>query len=412
MQLLCLVLWGLTWQAAPVELSFVIPQDEALVWQGVIQRFEASHPHIRITPVTDPTETYTTDQREAIYTADFQADVPQHDLVYMDLVWTQQFVENLMDLNELEGRGSANTDFLETELALGRGDGTGVYRLPMRTDVGVLLYRQDLLEQAGLSLPKTLEELNQAIATLKQSTNADLGYLWQGRSYEGLVVNFVEVLNSFGGTWIEDQMGKDATVGLDQPEAIAAAALLRQLIQDKTSPPIVTDYTELSSLAAFEQGRAAFLRGWPAFWAVLQRQDWGEQVAIAPPFAFGPNPGRGCRGGWGFGIPKHAAHPEEAWEAIQYLTSEAAQKQFVLDSGFLPSRRSLFTDPDIIAKYPFMPQMLEALDQASTMRPVTARYAAASDILQTALGKILRGQQSVEQAMAEAQTATEILMAQ
>ncbi|MEM9980540.1 MAG: extracellular solute-binding protein, partial [Cyanobacteria bacterium P01_D01_bin.2] len=346
LQVLCLLLWGLTWpKPPPMTLSFVVPQDEVRPWQTVVTSVEKSHPNIRISLVSDPITGYTTDQRKAIYTADFQADTAQYDLVYMDVVWPLQFAERLQDLTPyLEKDGLALSGFLASEVAAGQLDGR-LYRLPMRADIGLLYYRQDLLNQARMELPQTLAELAQVVNGLRPNT----GYLWQGSRYEGLVANFVEVMDSLGGTWIDPTTGQ---VGLDTPATVAAAELLQQLIQRGISPDEVITYTEQDSLQRFMKGQTVFLRGWPYFWAELQRSDLAGKVAIAPPFSFTNGSGTGCRGGWGFGIPNNARHPDAAWEAIRYFTSEPAQKQFVLASGFLPSRSALFQDPDIVAQYP------------------------------------------------------------
>lgn len=401
-QVICLLLWGLTWpKPLATELSFVVPQDEVRPWQTVVAEFEKSHPDIRINLVSDLDTGYTTDQRKAIYTADFQADEAQYDLVYMDIVWPLQFAASLQDLTPyIERDKMALSGFLTSEVDAGQLD-RGLYRIPMRADVGVLYYRQDLLKQQDL--PRTVAELSRVAGTLPSETT---GYLWQGSRYEGLVANFVEVLAGLGGTWIDSQ----GTAMLDAPLTIKAAALLKQLIDQGISPDEVITYTEQDTLQRFVDGQAVFLRGWPYFWEQIQQSNVAKNVAIAPPLSFGNNPGLGCRGGWGFGIPNNAAHPEEAWEAIQYFTSEDAQRQFVLESGYLPSRPDLFQDPDIVAKYPQMPQMLEYLEQGSTFRPLIPEYGAASEILQLALGNILSGQQTAEIAMAQAQDETEALL--
>ncbi|MEO1509831.1 MAG: ABC transporter substrate-binding protein [Cyanobacteria bacterium J06633_23] len=406
LQVLCLLLWGLTWpQSPPIGISFVVPQDEVSPWEVVVAGFEKSHPNIQINLVTNPGSDYTTDQRKAIYTADFQANVAQYDLVYMDIVWPLQFAENLQDLTPyLEKDGIDRSEFLASEMLAGQLDGE-LYRLPMRADVGLLFYRQDLLSQARMVLPETLAELSQVVDALRPSVPT--GYLWQGSRYEGLVANFVEVMEGLGATWIEPTTGD---VGLDTPEAIEAARLLRQLIQQGISPDEVITYTETDSLQRFLEGQTVFLRGWPYFWATLQRSELAGKVAIAPPFSFRNSPGTGCRGGWGFGIAQNAAHPDEAWEAIKYFTSEAAQKQFVLASGFLPSRSALFQDPDIVAQYPEMPKLLDYLEESSVFRPLITDYGTASTILQSALGDVLSGQQSAEAAMQRAQTETEALL--
>ena len=403
-QLLCLLLWGLPWpKSPPVKLSFVIPQDEVQPWKTVVAEFEKSHPHIRIRLVSDPDADFTTDQRKASYTADFQAATAQNDLVYMDVVWPLQFAEHLQDLTPYIEKDALDlSGFLASEVAAGQS-GDSLYRLPMRADVGVLYYRQDLLKQARLTLPETLADLLQVVRALQ----ADTGYVWQGSRYEGLVANFVEVLGGLGATWIEPATQQ---VGLDTPMAIEAATLLQQLIAQDISPDEVITYTEQDALERFLEGQTIFLRGWPYFWVELQRSDLAGKVAIARPFSFSDSLGTGCRGGWGFGIPKNAAHPDEAWEAIKYFTSAAAQKQFVLASGFLPSRADLFQDPDIVAQYPQMPQLLDFLENSSVFRPIIKEYGAVSEKLQTALGDILSGQQSPKAAMTWAQTETEKLL--
>ncbi|MFG6098887.1 ABC transporter substrate-binding protein [Leptothoe sp. ISB3NOV94-8A] len=405
-QVLCLLLWGVTWPKPPAtELSFVVPQDEVQPWETVITGFEKKYPNIRIHLVTDLEIGYTTDQRKAIYTADFQASVAQYDLVYMDIVWPLQFAEHLRDLTPYVQKDHLDlSDFLASDVAAGQLDNS-LYRLPMRADVGVLYYRQDLLKQAGMTLPQTLDELSQAVDTLKSSINT--GYLWQGSRYEGLIANFAEVMDGLGAQWIEPETDN---VGLDTPQAIASANLLKQLIQQRISPDEVITYTEKDGLQRFLEGQTVFLRGWPYFWEEIQQSDLAGKVAISLPFAFNNTPGIGCRGGWGFGIAQNAAHPEEAWTAIKYFTSAAAQKQFVLASGFLPSRASLFQDPEIVAKYPQMPQLLDYLENSSTFRPFIKEYGAASEILQTALGDVLSGQQSAETAMKWAQAETEKLL--
>ncbi|WP_193992355.1 ABC transporter substrate-binding protein [Leptolyngbya ectocarpi] len=403
-QVVCLLLWGLTW---PKTLSFVVPREEVQSWKILAADFEKSHPNIYINLVTKPDDTtdYTTDERKAIYTADFQNRVAQYDLVYMDIVWPLQFADNLQDLTPYIQRDGIDTSaFLESEVKVGEFDGQ-LYRLPMRADVAVLYYRQDLLEQEGRSRPRTLAELSKTVDALKPLT----GYLWQGRRYEGLVTNFVEVMKGMGATWIDPDTDK---VGLNTPSAIAAAETLQGLIgEGGISPNEVITYTEKDALEQFIQDKAAFLRGWPYFWVELESK-LKEKIEIAPLFSFSSDPdsGVGCRGGWGFGIPKNSAHPKAAWEAIKYFTSDAAQKKFVLESGFLPSRSNLFQDPEILDKYPHMRWLSAYLEDSSTFRPSIKEYGPASEILQKALGDILSGQQPAKDAMDWAQAETEKLL--
>jgi multiple sugar transport system substrate-binding protein len=120
--------------------------------------------------------------------------------------------------------------------------------------------------------------------------------------------------------------------------------------------------------------------------------------------------GGACLGGWGMGISKTSKHPEEAWKAIQYFTSKEAQQRFTLETGNISSRRDLFADPQIVAKYPHYRQLQKVVESA-VLRPSISQYAQASDILQRYLNATLSNPQlSAEKAMQSAAKETRSLL--
>jgi multiple sugar transport system substrate-binding protein len=411
-QLVCVMLWlqpGLF--PGKVQLSMVVSEDEVEVWKALVNDFTAAHPNIAINLADDVDST---NDRENIYRDDFDApdQVARHDLVLMDVVWIESFIDNLVDLSEyVKDDGLDLSVFLKSEVEIARR-GESLYRMPMYPDVGLLYYRKDLLENAGLSLPSTLDSLENVVTTLKRSSAIESGYLWQGDAYEGLVVNFFEVMQGLGGQWIEG----DDTVKLTDANTVAAARVFEALIQKQISPDTVKSFNEQKALDSFLEEKSAFLRGWPEFWQRIQASDLAGKVAIAPPFSFSTQPdsnqpGTGCRGGWGLGISKKSAHPKAAWEAIKYFTSEAAQQKFVLASGLLPSRTALFQEAEIMAKYPLMPQMLQYIERSSAFRPAIKAYGEVSEILQASLQSLLWEGRTAEKAMAEAQQKTQAFLA-
>jgi multiple sugar transport system substrate-binding protein len=117
-----------------------------------------------------------------------------------------------------------------------------------------------------------------------------------------------------------------------------------------------------------------------------------------------------CLGGWGMGIAKTSKHPQEALKAIQYFTSKEAQRRFTLETASISSRRDLFSDPEIIAKYPHYPKFQQLVESA-VLRPPIAQYAQASDILQRYLNAALSNRSlSVEKTMKSAANETRNLL--
>jgi alpha-amylase/alpha-mannosidase (GH57 family) len=74
------------------------------------------------------------------------------------------------------------------------------------------------------------------------------------------------------------------------------------------------------------------------------------------------------------------------------------QRQFILETGYVPSRRELFHDPQIVAKYRHYPQLLEVVEKA-VLRPPVSQYGQASDTLKRYLSAALTERLSPQQAM-------------
>ncbi|BAY49286.1 putative sugar ABC transporter, solute-binding protein [Scytonema sp. HK-05] len=390
----------------PVVLNMLMTAPDAQPWrQGIIKDFEAKNPGIRINIIEGPNAT---NLLEDLYTSAFILGDSPYDLINMDVIWTPKFAAAgwLLDLSDRISKQELAA-FSPKDVEGGRYEGK-LYRIPMRSDVGVLYYREDLLKQAGFQPPATFADLLKISESLKKQGKINWGYLWQGRQYEGLAAMFVEVLEGFGGYWVNPNT---LEVGLDKPETLKAIATLKDTIQQGISPPGVTTYIEEDTRRIFQSGQTAFLRSWPYVWPLANAQDSPIKGKIAIQAMVGTpgNSGGACLGGWGLGISKSSKHIKEAWTAIQYFTSEEAQRQFILNAGFVPSRRSLFTDPQIVSKYPYYPQLLKIVDQA-VLRPPIAQYPQASDILQRYLSAALTNRITPERAMQAAANETRRLL--
>lgn len=389
----------------PVRLTMMMSALDAAQAQSVVERFEEQNPNIQINLIEGPNAT---NLIEDLYTSSFLLGDSPYDLLAMDIVWLPKFAAAgwLTDLTDKIPQAEL-ADFLPADLEGGRYEGK-LYRLPYRTDAGLLYYRTDLLEQAGLQPPETFDDLLNASKTIQEAGTANWGYVWQGRQYEGLAAMFVEILAGAGGYWINPDT---LEVGLDQPNAIEAIEFLRTTTEQGISPSGVTTYQEEEARRLFQSGGAAFMRNWPYAFPLGN----SEESPIRGKFDIKPMvhaPGEdsaGCLGGWGLGISSTTAHPDEALQVVQFFASEEAQKQMALENGYLPTRRSLYNDPDIVGKYPYYPSLLEVVQQG-VLRPPVAQYAQASDILQRYLSAALSGRSSAEDAMRAAAEETRTLL--
>jgi multiple sugar transport system substrate-binding protein len=349
-----------------------------------------------------------TDLREGQYTAALLARDASFDLVYMDLTWTPKFAAAgwLRELDDVLGAADRN-DLLPAALEAGRFRGH-LYRLPVRTDVGVLYRREDLLAAAGLEPPKSLDDLVRT-ARAVQSPPRLWGFAWPGAQYEGLVCVYLEILRAYGGVWID---AATLEVGLDKPAAEAALEFLRRCVAPPgISPPGVTAFKEEETRRLFQDGRAVFMRNWTYAWRLAGStgSDVAGRMALQPMVGTAAGTGAGTLGGWGFGISRYSRHADLAAAFVRHALSVPEQRALALGGGYLPVRRSALADPELVAANPLLPELVR-LHETAVVRPAIPRYALASDILQRHVSAALAGLAAPRDALARAADETRRLL--
>jgi multiple sugar transport system substrate-binding protein len=379
-----------------ITIRFLDRPDRGGGWAELIAQFEAKYPNIKVELEEGPTATNT---REDMYATSFCAGEDTYDLVYMDVIWVPKFADAgwIIPLDDKFPK-EEQAKFLPGDIDGSIYNGK-IYRVPMRSDAGMLYYRKDLLDKAGFTPPTTWKELVD-IATKLQNPPDLYGFVFQGRQYEGLVCNYLELLWGAGG----DIFDAEGNVIIDSKEAISALQWMHDVINlYKITPPGVTTYQEEESRHLFQQGKAVFMRNWPYAWTLAQKDDSPikGKIGIVPMVHKENCKSAATLGGWGFGISKFSKHKEAAWEFIKFATSYEGQKAYHFKSGAIPTRHALFKDKEILDESPYYPQLYNVLINAKP-RPMHPKYPRISDILQLHISAALVGKESPEVALKSA----------
>jgi multiple sugar transport system substrate-binding protein len=377
-------------------LRMIGPEDIGGAWGEVIRRFHAKQPDIQIEYISGP---WSTDERQNMYIRSFLGGHPV-ELVYMDVIWTAKFAGRgwLLPLDRwfvAEKREA----FLPGDIAAGTHGGH-IYRVPVRTDVGMLYYRKDLMPEP----PRTWEEFE---SVCRKFSDPPKRYciVFQGMQYEGLACNYLEYLWGAGGTPLD----QDQNVLLDEEENISALTFMKKVIDAGWAPRSVITFQEQQTLEFFEQGKALMMRNWPYAWTILKRSPLDGKVGIAP---FIHRTGRepaGTLGGWGLGIARTAKDPEAAWRFIEFATSPEAQKILHFRRGAVPARKSLFQDEEILKESPHYRDLYGVLLKARP-RPIHPEYPRISSILQKHVSAVLVGIESPREAALQMDRSIESLL--
>jgi multiple sugar transport system substrate-binding protein len=360
-----------------------------------MDRFERAHPEIELVVEALPGAT---DVAHQYFLTALEGGARDFDAFIVDIVWVAEFARAgwALDLSSAFPADIVRRDFLPGVAEAVIVDGR-TFAAPWYVDAGVLYRRTDLAE----SPPRTYEELEEAAARATRSRSDLWGYVWQGRQYEGLVCNVYEAIWGHGGRATEGER-----LLLSTPEARDALRYLRSLLVRGISPSSVTSAAEEESRRLFQAGRAVFMRNWPYAWTEAQRpgSPIAGRVGVSPlPTASG-TPGHGALGGYQLALNAHM-HPrkhEAAFALLSYLVSESAARTLALAYGRNPTRRSMYEDPEIRAKAPFIASLLPIVLEALP-RPTTPYYPALSDALQSEFSAAVSGIRSPEACLARAQ---------
>jgi multiple sugar transport system substrate-binding protein len=261
--------------------------------------------------------------------------------------------------------------------------------LPWFVDSGMLYYRTDLLDGAGLKVPTAWDEMTGAATALQNGNKAKFGFLWQGKQAEVLICDLVEFVGSAGGSIL----GADGkTVSIAEPDAVKGVQFMYDTMNSlRISPKDLLSWDEEPSRRPFTAGQAAFLRNWSYVYTVAQDAGQSQvvgKVGVAPLPHFPGGRSTACLGGYQFGVSASSKNKDAAVEFVKWLSSPETQLKFATQVGLAPSRASVFDKPELAQANPFMAKLKDVFT-GGTPRPVTPKYPQVSLALQSGISKAL-----------------------
>ena len=384
--------------AAKVSLTFLTDPDTQGFFAKAIELFEKANPDITVNLIQGP---HSTNARQQMFMTASMAHTSPYDLVWADIIWIPPLAANgwllpidkYVDVKKLYAQNFKAT----VDGSIWKGH---IYRMPVMSDAGLIYYRKDLLEKAGMKPPKTFKELFEEAQKLQDPSKGLWGFVYEGAQYEGLDCFYLEWLWGNGGYYYDPVTRK---VGIDSPQAIQATQYLVDTIHKyKITPPDVLTFMEEGARQMFEAGHAVFLRNWPYVW-VLSQTDKNSMVkgkvgVTTEVCAEGEHP-FATQGGWGVSISAFIdkAKIPAAIKFAQFMNSYETEKMIVKMKGEDASRRDIYYDPDVLKWNPFFKDLRTILEHTK-WRPASPLWPKLSDIMSRYLTMAMTQQMTPKQA--------------
>lgn len=301
-------------------------------------------------------------------------------------------------------------------------DGT-LFAAPFYGESSMVMYRKDLMEKAGLTMPDapTWDFIREAVDKMTDRANGINGICLRGKAGWGENMAFLTAMsNSFGARWFDETW---------KPQFDTAAwkdTLQFYVDMMNASGPAGSSSNGFNeNLALFQQGKCGMWIDATVAASFVTGAD--STVAEHVGFALAPDKGLGKRGNWlwawSLAVPAGTQKAEAAQKFISWATSKDYLALVAAEEGWanVPpgTRTSLYANADYQAAAPFAKMTLDSINAADPVNPtvdpvpyVGVQFVAIPEFqgIGTTVGQLfsaaLAGQMSVDDALKQAQDAT------
>jgi multiple sugar transport system substrate-binding protein len=256
--------------------------------------------------------------------------------------------KNQINVNELYGANTVQAYTFQNK----------IIGLPVRIGMDVLYYRQDLLNEAGLSVPKTLEELQEAARKLTvgpENKRERYGFSFTAQSPYWTTTNLADFL-FMGGVYFLDSKGQQANPALKGPIAQKIFELIKSM-HDERLMPNPLEWTYDDNIVALQQGKLAMTFDDYMRAPLLEKPDVSKvagkmNYAMMPYRADGPSAPKARGGWWLMSIDKNSKNKVAAFELVKFMSSYEAQRDMAINWANGPTILSIIEMPQFVKANP------------------------------------------------------------
>jgi multiple sugar transport system substrate-binding protein len=308
-----------------------------------------------------------------------------------------------------------------------------IFTMPIAAYGQQVIYRTDLMEQAGLRPPPerpedwwTWEKYFEYVQKLHELGPDIYGTVICGAQPVPIVHMYTQLAAMNGVRWVKDFPDArewDFTPTINTPENVTALEFYRALYRH--SPPESINYNWFDAGMSFAKQDIAMFFWWTPYTYLVRQAGYmvEEPSPVVGKYKIAPLPRQPGKeyiyslGGWSLGIPTYCEKKIAAWEFIKWITSAEIQKEMGL-AGMQQycdfARRQLFSDQELLRIYPWLETQLYTLKNGNgkRVRPPIPIYTTLEGFYGLQLNMAVSGEKEPKQALDEAQRQFELALQQ
>ena len=355
--------------------------------------------------------------------------VPEYDLIAIDLPWVGQLAEEgvIEPLDEIMRQERYNPSDFHNAAFRGSFWRDRQFGLPIQPTAELLFCRSDLFADAGLSIPRTTDEVLFAARVLHRSGFNMAGIVMNFGRGTPVAHTFVQTLADFGQPIISlkpigdefdlsEIAGENHRPQLDTDPARQAAEYLLELLDLSHKDSLVCNWDR--RIRIFSEGHAAMTYGWSVRAAAFELNDASPahgKVHYAPhPHAPGAHTVSPI-GGFSLAMPAglSSERKKASWKVMEFLTRPEMLKWYVQNGNLSSPRFSTSADPEVQAMSPLISE-IDGMERRGELqiwpRPPIPEFSDILGILGNEIHLMLQGEATPAVALGNAQNRIDALM--
>lgn len=353
----------------------------------LIPKFEEENPGIKVNAVSHEWA----DLHEKLLISAQSDTLP--DVARLDSAWIPEFekmgILTALD-TEMPDYGDVAAGLLDSAMSTASVGGHS-YGLALNTNSKILFYNVKALDDAGIAVPKTMDEFIMAVKTLS-GTNAKGQQVWGYNEPALAGWNLCPFIWSMGGAITNDE-GTKASGYINSPETVQAI----QTFADLYAGGCITGWNsgDIPMTDGFGTGRYMMLLEGP--WKIAEMQgaypDFEYAVTEIPT---GKGGSISVLGGEDISM-FNSANKDAAWKFMKFMTDPFAQEEMA-KCGQIPVNKEALNS-STVKDASFAP-FIDAIKTAKS-RPTVACWSEMDSELSAAVSAVMNGEKTAQEAMDE-----------
>jgi multiple sugar transport system substrate-binding protein len=322
--------------------------------------------------------------------------------------WIPEFSDHLVDLGSLMP-ADLISDLPKSAIETTTWDGKNKGMI-FTNSVLNLYYNTEHFAEAGLpGPPANWQQFKDYVTTLNNGKH--FGFVLNYGDPVGIggtASYWMVFLQQAGGT----MYGADGKPAFNTPEGVEALQFMIDL-QKAGGDPASISYVGINDAAGvFLSGKASMMFNWPLTYAQAQKADQSSIVgkvgaAVLPAGAAGT---ASLDGADSWSVANTAKNTDLAAQLIEFYLSPEQQKAQALQTGWLPIRTSVLSDPDVQKAAPNAQVILEQR-KSPVNSFLTPDYTQVTQAVGAEVQAALQGNKTAAQAIADAEKSVQSIVA-